>query len=583
MCGIIGYKTFESYKLEKDQFMVALKKMSHRGPDGFGLLEKNDQLIGHVRLSIIDLEGGAQPMARDNHIITFNGEIYNFLELRASLIKEGVSFETNSDTEVILKGYLRWGSTFFQRLVGMFAFAIHHPDGSILLHRDQTGQKPLYYFKDTKCLVYSSVLSSLIHLVGPQYLNSDSILLYLFLSYIPSPYCIYDGIKKVAPGELIRIDSSGRLSSSKIETSVSHKTTIDDIIKYSTISDTPIGLSLSAGIDSSIILKSIHDKLSIAYTVKSDGWNNTNDEWKLAAKFAGSLKVKHNLISVDGLDVATINRIYERMDEPFGDSSILMADLVASKARSDGIKVILTGDGADEFFTGYRKHRALYYFSKFFKIPAFFRRLIIPFIPIRKVRKILKYSNTLGGAYVMLLNMGLENQKLYKHVSTILANVFDFKGNSLVDCISNDRKMVLEGDMMVKSDRIFMQHGVESRPVFALNIMPELMQKFKINQLISLRRMKKPLRKHSINLPKYILNKKKTGFESPLHMLSMDLIDIEIRHAHTEFISRLNVSHKGLISDSIDLSLISSNIRDKYVAYVFSIWLKLNSNNIKWN
>jgi asparagine synthase (glutamine-hydrolysing) len=583
MCGIIGYKSFNGTILNKGQFIEALDKMNYRGPDGQEIVEKKGQLIGHVRLSIIDLKGGSQPMEIDDHLISFNGEIYNFKELRHSLCKEGVVFRTNSDTEVILAGYLKRGYSFFRNLVGMFAFAIHHPDGTILLHRDQTGQKPLYYYKDNNRLAYSTTLSSIVHLLGPQNLSFDAIILYLYLSYIPSPFCIFENIKKVNPGWVVRIDKHGVYNSWKINTNGNDKTSIDDIIKYSTVSDIPIALSLSAGIDSSLILKSIYDKLDIAYTVKNKGWNNNNNEWKYASRFTKSLNVKHSIIAVNELNIKTISRIHDKMDEPFGDSSILMADLVAAKAKRDGIKVVLTGDGADEFFTGYRKHRALFYFSYLFKTPKIFQKIILPFIPNGKMRKILKQSKNLDEAYMMTLNMGVENFVLKEIATKILSCEFNIKENSLMDCILNDRQIVLEGDMMVKSDRIYMQHGVESRPVFALNIMHEKVENLKINDLISFSKMKIPLKKHLTHLPDYITKRSKTGFESPLEKLPVDKLNAEIQLLLDKYLLLLNAEQKKIIVDVFKSVLKSSSIREKYVAFIFTLWLKINSKQIKWD
>ena len=583
MCGIIGHCNFRGERLSRSLFLEALELMNHRGPDGEGLLEKDGQLIGHVRLSIIDLDGGAQPIERDNHIITFNGEIYNYRELRIRLEKLGVKFTTHSDTEVILAGYLHFGSKFFQSLVGMYAFAIHHPDGSVLLHRDQTGQKPLYYFKDSNRLIYSSVLGSLIHIVGKQNLNVDAILLYFYLSYIPSPYCIYENINKLAAGELITIDASGCLSSAVISTIGNQQCTIEDIIKHSTVSDTPIGLSLSAGIDSSVILNSVHPRISKAYTVKSRGLNNNNDEWRYALRFAKGLKVDHQLISSNELNLDSINRIQNKMDEPFGDSSILMADLVAKQAKIDGIKVILTGDGADEFFSGYRKHRALYFMSLIYRMPRLVRMIVSLLMPNKKMRKILSLSENLSEAYIMSLNMGIENSYLKDEAIKIISKEWDIFNSSFIDCLRYDRAIVLEGDMMVKSDRIYMQHGIESRPVFALNIMHEYINKFSVGELISHCEMKLPLKKFASDLPKYILNRKKTGFESPLDKISLEEMNKEIRDLIENALTSSKISNHQLLMNCFYMGIASSSAREKYIVYALSIWIKNNLDQIKWS
>lgn len=582
MCGIIGHCNFRGERLSRSIFLEALELMNHRGPDGEGLLEKDGQLIGHVRLSIIDLDGGAQPIERDNHIITFNGEIYNYRELRIRLEKLGVKFVTHSDTEVILAGYLHFGSKFFQGLVGMYAFAIHHPDGSVLLHRDQTGQKPLYYFKDSSRLIYSSVLGSLIHIVGKQNLNVDAILLYFYLSYIPSPFCIYENIKKLAAGELITIDASGRLSSTVINTIGNQQCTIEDIIKHSTVSDTPIGLSLSAGIDSSVILNSIHPKISKAYTVKSRGLNNNNDEWRYALRFTKELKVDHQLISSNELNLDSIKRIQNKMDEPFGDSSILMADLVAKQAKIDGIKVILTGDGADEFFSGYRKHRALYFMSLIYRMPRLVRMTVTLLMPNKKMRKILSLSENLSEAYIMSLNMGIENSYLKDEAIKIISKEWDIFNSSFIDCLRYDRAIVLEGDMMVKSDRIYMQHGIESRPVFSLNIMHEYINKFSVGELISYREMKLPLKKFASDLPKYILNRRKSGFESPLDKISLEEMNKEIRD-FLKVLTSSKISNHQLIMNCFYMGIESSSALEKYIVYALSIWIKNNKDQIKWS
>ena len=181
----------------------------------------------------------------------------------------------------------------------------------------------------------------------------------------------------------------------------------------------------------------------------------------------------------------------------------------------------------------------------------------------------------------MSLNMGIEDSDLKNYATKVISTEWQIFNTSFMDCLRYDRKIVLEGDMMVKSDRIYMQHGIESRPVFAINIMPEFIQKFKLSELISFRKMKLPLIRIADELPKFILNRRKTGFESPLEKIPMEAMNQEIQYAINNILPHLTVSNLQLITNCFYKGLESSSARETYVVYVISLWLKINSNQLE--
>jgi asparagine synthase (glutamine-hydrolysing) len=394
MCGIFGFfnPTRElSYEVDGWAEAMALS-LHHRGPDGSGITRKlnNRCLLGHTRLSIIDLEHGDQPMC--NHdgsvCVTFNGEIYNYLEIKADLIKKGYSFKTTSDTEVLVYLYEAYGEKLVDHLNGMFAFAIvDEKKNKIVLARDRFGEKPLYYawIHGGTTLVFASELKTLLLLPEvDKSIDHAGLAQYLAMNYIPAPRTHLKGIKKLQPAECLVLHDRSALHAhqywhvsftgerrDKPEILIDEfKTILNDAVKLRLRSDVPVGAFLSGGIDSSLIVSAIKE---VAPDIALKTYCATFDddllnEGPYAKLMADHLGFQHTEINVDSKRMlATFDMLIEHFDEPFGDPSMFPTYAVSHAARQD-LKVMLSGDGADEIFGGYSHWYTYYAWNKYREI-----------------------------------------------------------------------------------------------------------------------------------------------------------------------------------------------------------------------
>ena len=376
MCGLFGFTRIGAELLQQediDRARRALNVLSHRGPDQSGEHIGNNTYLGHRRLSIIDLSNnGRQPMTSDDGevAITVNGEIYNFKMLRRAL--RGPQFRSESDSEVVLHGYRRWGAAeLCDRMDGMYGFVIHdRSKRQIVLVRDRAGIKPLYYAQIGDYFAWASELKAVVEFFGSGALEVDNTAIFDFLTYryIPSPKTIYRQVRKLEPGHRLVLDcSSGEIedvSYWRLEPSnrpVDHRRTAEtlrDLISQSVdeqmMSDVPLGFFLSGGIDSSIVVglaARLHPSpmtFSIGFDVSEH--DETEYAQLVAAQFQTTQRTKI-LSAEDGCDL--VGWMFQRYDEPFADTSALATFHVAQLAKQE-VKVVLTGDGGDELFGGYR-------------------------------------------------------------------------------------------------------------------------------------------------------------------------------------------------------------------------------------
>ncbi|MGC6472214.1 MAG: asparagine synthase (glutamine-hydrolyzing) [Parvibaculales bacterium] len=392
MCGVFGWIKFNSELSdnEKAQAAQALLNLNHRGPDAQGVWQDSSVFMGHQRLSVIDLSADAnQPftVSGSNQYLSFNGEIYNFVELRDKLTALGYEHRTKSDTEVFFNVLKHWGSRGFNELDGMFAGAWYDKNnGRHILFRDALGQKPLYYFKDQENLIYASELGSILSLRGFNWrIDGGS-----FKNYLSSGYYGWDttpilGIKKLLPGTFLEASgntiSISRWWDSKpgeeildVSPDEAVDTTIallDDACRLALRSDVPYGVFLSGGIDSSLLYQLCrrHDPNIASFTV---GFKDADyDESEKAAQvvdFVGN--GNHEVLNVDVRSIGhDITEVFERMDEPHGDPGYLNSYMLSKLARQK-ITVAIAGDGADELFCGYLTFRALRYARMMRFLPA---------------------------------------------------------------------------------------------------------------------------------------------------------------------------------------------------------------------
>ncbi len=377
MCGITGFISREKYEILQKGLKKATDAISHRGPDdkGMWLDKEHNAGFGHTRLSIIDLSPlGRQPMkSHDGRaVIVYNGEIYNFKEIRKTLIEDGYVFKSNTDTEVVLNSYLKWGKNCLERFVGMFAFAIYDlTKKRLFIARDRVGIKPLYYSLGKNFFIFASELKSICAFDGfKREIDHDALSLFLHYQYIPAPYTIFKNVKKLEPGRFLEYDGD----KTEIKSYWAHKVGIIDnidenealerldglltkAVSQRMISDVPLGALLSGGIDSSMVV-ALMQKTSLAQVKTfSIGFNEKEyNEAPWAAKIAEHLGCDHTELYVSTDEAKNvIEKLPFIYDEPFADSSAIPTFLVSRLVKSE-VTVALSGDGGDEQFAGYVRY-----------------------------------------------------------------------------------------------------------------------------------------------------------------------------------------------------------------------------------
>ncbi len=400
MCGIVGFRSVGNFKSLREFLPGATASLAHRGPDDSGLFfdERYGIGLGHRRLSIIDLSAaGQQPMCSEDgsvHIV-YNGEVYNFREIRETLGKKGHGFKSSTDTEVILKSYLEWGIECLQKFVGMFSLAIWDSRKQLLyLARDRLGIKPLfYYFKDGTLLFASELKGLMTFKSFEKDLDSDSIPLFLHYQYVPAPRTIFKNTHKLLPGNFLLYDgqtlSTHTYWSPPDGPEAAKHADIDEedrlrqldellteAVSARLISDVPLGALLSGGIDSSIVVALMQKVSTSPVRTFSIGFNEKGyNEAPWAAKVAQQLGTDHTELYVTPREaMEVIPRLPEIYDEPFADSSAIPTFLVCSLARSH-VTVALSGDGGDEQFAGY---------VRYWTTQAMAHGLQTLFLPVRK-------------------------------------------------------------------------------------------------------------------------------------------------------------------------------------------------------
>lgn len=377
MCGIAGLVTAPGQPAPDPALGRRMNAaIVHRGPDDEGLHHDERALLGMRRLSIIDVAGGHQPMhaAEGQVCIVFNGEIYNYRELRAGLERDGHAFASHSDTEVILQGYLRDGVAIFERLDGMFAVAIwDRRSGELVLARDRFGEKPLYYACDDRRLLFGSELKSLLQSPDcPRALADDALRAYLAYGYVPAPLSVFAGVSKLPPAHYLRY-RDGRASLHRYwRPSLAPKSSFSDeeaaerleallerAVASRLVSDVPFGAFLSGGLDSSTVVALMARQMDRPVKTFTIGFREAAyselDDARLVARHLGT---EHHELVVEPDAVELLHRLAWHFDEPFADSSAVPTFLVSELARAH-VKMVLTGDGGDEMFGGYDRYLRL--------------------------------------------------------------------------------------------------------------------------------------------------------------------------------------------------------------------------------
>ena len=372
MCGIAGLVSFSGHDPMEVQRRIeaAAHCMVHRGPDGEGFYVDGHAALGHRRLSIIDLSGGAQPMESGDgrfHIV-FNGEIYNFPDLRSRLQARGHGFQSRSDTEVILVGYQEWGEQVVEKLHGMFAFAIWDKiDRTLFLARDRVGKKPLYYWTGGNAIAFASQLKALVNLCpNPGVLSPTAMDCYFSFGFVPTPLSIFENVKKLEPAHTLSASTRGfqkkrfwslpfaPAKSLALEDALEEfESLLDDATRCRLMSEVPLGAFLSGGLDSTLVVSSMAKSMDQPPLTHSIGFHeNGHDELPMARRVAQHLKTHHreHTLKPDAMEV--LPRMAPHFDEPFADSSAVPTWYVCWMAKQH-VTVALSGDGGDESFGGY--------------------------------------------------------------------------------------------------------------------------------------------------------------------------------------------------------------------------------------
>ncbi len=384
MCGLVGFLNFDRrFDAESGQKIVRemAEAIHYRGPDmdGYWASEDNRCHLGHKRLSIIDLsEGGRQPMLDDSgrYVIVFNGEIYNFQELREKLEAAGIRFRTRTDTEVLLKGYIKYGAALFPQLDGMFALAIYDTaERTMILARDRAGEKPLYYRSAMGLFLFASELHALTRMPGLDWdISPGAVALYMLYRYVPAPQSILEGVRKLKPGCLLTVDAKGKTHERRyyafevdpeaeatqegfLQTCERVEAAMVESLRRRLISDVPLGMFLSSGVDSSLVCTLAVKKLGITprtFTIGFDGDNNSEHlRARDTARHLGTEHTDHLFTASDFDKIGS--KIGALLDEPNGDRSCVPTYMLCAFAREQ-VTVAISGDGGDEMFAGYGRY-----------------------------------------------------------------------------------------------------------------------------------------------------------------------------------------------------------------------------------
>lgn len=538
MCGIVGF--IGKDKNKKKILKAMCDRIAHRGPDAEGFYVKGDVALGQRRLSIIDLEGGKQPMFSEDGklVIVFNGEIYNYKDLKKEL-KE-YPFQTESDTEVLIYGYRKWGYDLPNHLRGMFSFALYDMEEKTLFcARDHFGIKPFYYYYNDGTFMFASEIKAFLdHPKFEKKFNESLIAPYLSFSFTPTTETFFEGVKRLDAGNYL-IYKDGQINIERyfdltfpIEEKDYDKTVeeigkvMDDSTRHHMISDVEVGSFLSSGIDSSYLVSLA--KPSKTYTVGYD--IPRYNEIDYAKDLTDKLKINNTSKKITKEEyMKVLDKIMYHMDEPASDPAVVALYFVANLASKD-VKVVLSGEGADEFFGGYNYYREEVDYSFYNKIPFFIRHGISKFCslfpPVRGINFLVRRGERLEDSYIGVNKVwnDKEIKKLLKTPVTIQNKeitkpVFDkFKGQSnIVKMQAIDINFWLMKDILQKADRMTMANSLEGRVPFIDREVFKIASSLPLNYKVTKENTKVALRDAAKKvIPNESYKKKKLGFPVPI-------------------------------------------------------------------
>jgi asparagine synthase (glutamine-hydrolysing) len=585
MCGIAGQFNFARLDepVDADVIRRMADSIAHRGPDDDGYLIDGPLGLGFRRLSIIDLALGHQPMCDTERTVwvVFNGEIYNFQELRAELEQDGHRFQTNSDTEVIVHGYKQWGTDVFGRLNGMFGLAIWDTRRRrLVIARDAMGIKLVYYRTAGGRLTFGSEIRAILSAedaspsIDPTALN-----LFLKFRYTPSPLTIFSGIRKLAPGTMLVVEDGDcreerwyRYSPVPFPDSYTEEDAAEELlelyrgaVKRHLLSDVPVGILLSGGLDSGLLLALMREHGSDwpAYTV-GYGSSFEDDELADAAETAALLGGRHVPVRLDRREFeAALPTIVNSLEEPIASSSIVPMYFVSARARQD-VKVALIGQGPDELFCGYKRHFGVHYGQLWRRVPAAVRQVIG-----EGIKRLPRNETAKRGIYALGIEDRLDR---FEHVFSLapaerIAGLF--RGgpppgafdrvaaweallpetrnlDELAHFQHIELRSSLPDELLMFGDKLSMAHGLEVRVPYLDRTVVEFAERLRADMKIRGRQSKWLHRQVCKGfLPATLLARKKRGF-------AVNVVDQWFQSATSSRLSEFLLDPKSLMFDMLD-------------------------------
>jgi asparagine synthase (glutamine-hydrolysing) len=615
MCGIVGFNSKKSETLKS-----MLKSIHHRGPDDNGEFEDDDISLGHVRLSILDLSShGHQPMTHENLEMVFNGEVYNFMEIREELEKDGYTFVSDSDSEVVLKSFHKWGKEAVEKFVGMFAFSIYDKaKRELYIFRDRVGVKPLYYYHKGDDFAFASELRALKEYNKDLSVNKDALNEYMQFSYISNTRSIYNDVFRLLPGHYLTYN----LDTKKITTTEywsilpffekpkfdkSEEQILDELeeilikaCKYRMVADVPVGVFLSGGTDSSVvaaILQKHYGNIKTFTIGFKEAKYNEATYAKELAKYIGTEHTEQFLGADEAGEI--LKEFVEIYDEPFGDSSGIPTTLVCQVAREHGAKVVLSADGGDEVFCGYERYWHTNGLSqKMFKIPYFLRasassmlskidpKFLVKVTGKKNIEH--KFSQTLEllkskdhKAFYEKMMQNTKNHELREIMGEPIE--IEDSGYSVGDREHDMQGMMLYDyhrfmvdDVLVKVDRATMYNSIEGREPLLDHTIAEYMAQvpfeLKYKDGTSKYLLKKILERY---VPREFIDRPKMGFGIPMfEWFSTDLKDML-----DKYLTKENIEKQGFFNyEAIEKEMTKMkneeyvNIDMLWYILVFQMW-----------
>lgn len=615
MCGITGIFHFRDSRVSQHLVRMMTDTIVHRGPDADGYYFSGSVGLGHRRLAIIDLsDAGRQPMCNEDKTIwiTYNGEIYNYLELREELRKKGHRFRSQTDTEVIVHAYEEWGIDCLEKLNGMFAFALWNSrEQNLWLVRDRLGIKPLFYCLLPDRILFGSEIKTI--LADPELargLNYKALSYYLSLNWVPAPHTLFAGIQQLEPAHYLLVEKTGEVkeqkywdltfyeenNSSPQDLAENFQHLLEDSVRSQLVSDAPFGAFLSGGLDSSTISYLMSQNLQQPLETFSVHFGEpTYDEDRYARQMAASIRAKHHQKKISPDLAVILPKIVWHSEEPTADSSMVAVYHLAQETRKH-VAMVLTGDGADELLAGYETYQASNLVRILQFIPQTVRQIFFDglarLLPVSDNRvsldfKIRQFARAVHhtpedahACWRMIFDADTKEKLLapISHIAACKADIIPLYQSYFAQTNARhwlnrllyvDTRLYLPNDMLVKIDRMTMAHGLEARVPFLDHRLVEFAAALPASMKLKNFVQKKAILRQAMQgkLPSSIINRGKQGFNVP----KSRWIKESFKPFVTDHLSKSIIKEMGLF----DYPVVEKILTDHFRAHAdnsFQIW-----------